>query len=243
MLVGLVAACFVAIWLTMAHPVLLDALRFTSSDAGAKPWTLLTYPFGSSPASFVSVLFSGLWLWSIGGAVEADLRASRYLAAWLTFTLLGSLAILLGAAVLKSQGVLFGPLIPIAALTVVWGTRNPQVMVRLMFVLPVTGMWVAFIAAGIVLFDMGAGPGGPAMGLFACVPLLAAWAFASGRVPGLYYGSSSPKRKAWKPQEKDDRFFDDVRRREKERDERERLRKLFEGSLKDDEDDRGTNAR
>jgi hypothetical protein len=60
--------------------------------------------------------------------------------------------------------------------------------------------------------------------------------FAVNKLPGLSYSKPVFKAAPSKAQiAKENRFYDDVRRREQERAEKERLRKLFEGSIKDDD--------
>lgn len=240
LLVAALATAFMAIWLTQQQADLASHLIFSRATFGLQPWSLLTYPFANSPAGFIAVLFECLWLYSIGGAVERELGPVRYITLWCALTVLGAASILIGLLAMGLSGfALAGPLIPIAGLTVVWATRNPDLTVLFMFVIPLAGKWLGFIAAGIVLFDMGVGA--PILGVLACVPLILAWLFATDRLPFSYSGVSG-KRANWKPSERDDKYMDEVRKREKERQERERLRKLFEGSLKDEDDDRGSSA-
>lgn len=223
------------------HGSAAQLMAFTPGSLTSAPWTLVTYPFVQF--EFIGVFFSCLWLWGVGGAVERDLGSGRYLVLWLALSALGALSVslitpLMGHAV---PFALIGTLIPLGAVTVIWGTRNPSAMMTLMFVLPITGKWMAWLSAGVVLFGMGMG--NPMLGALAVVPLVVGWAFADNRIPGLPYGKSEPKRAAWKPSERDDKYFDEVRKREKDREEREKLRRLFEGSIKDNpEDDRGSSS-
>lgn len=244
-LVAAFVACFLLAFMKLL-PV--EAMVFQTGHAMQSPWTLFTYPFADmDPSNFIGALFTCLWLYWIGGTLERDLGPGKYLAFFFGSTLLGSLAILLAAVLLGGAPLFaFGALFPLSALTVAWGTRYPTSSIMLWFVIPITGKWVAWLTAGIVLFGAGAASGAginPMVGIFACIPLVAAWAFAAGRLPFFTYGKEAPARKAWKPSEKDDRFFDEVRKREKDREERERLRKLFESSLIDDpDDDRGADS-
>jgi hypothetical protein len=66
--------------------------------------------------------------------------------------------------------------------------------------------------------------------------MLLSYLFASGRIPWLPYAGPSTKYKPSKAQRaREQTFFDDVRKREQERTERERLRKLFESSFDDND--------
>ena len=235
-LVALVAVSFLLSW--MVRGPFPQVLVFFPDQAPQHPWTLLTYPFAIDAGGFVNAAFSCLWLWSIGGSVERDLGSQRYVGFWLAASLLGSLAIWLGAMLARGNFAAFGGLIPISALTVVWGTRNASATVSLMFVLPVTGRWLAWISAAVVLFGVGAG--NPMMGVLACIPLAAAYLFATDKIPGLSFRGGAPKRKGTDRQPRQDsQYYDEVRRREKTREERERLRKLFESSVSEDPEDGG----
>lgn len=228
---------FLLAWTGVA-PGLKDQLAFDASGGLARPWTLLTYPFYSSGDGngFLFFVILALWLWGIGGDLERRIGAPRYLGIWFGATLIGGLAIGIAAAVMgMGQFVLAGTLIPLGAITVGWGVLNPSATVQLMFVLPITGKWLAWLTYGIVLF--GVGTGAPAAGVFACIPLALAHLYVLGRMPGLDFQRARSSGRIRNAPKQSDAYFDDVRKREKERDERERLRKLFESSLKDDEAD------
>jgi len=101
-------------------------------------------------------------------------------------------------------------------------------------VIPITGKWIAIIDSALVLFVVG--DGNPVAGIFALFPLGLAWAYAANRLPGLTFDKSPSKhsRAAKATERRDQSYYDDVFRRAKEREEQERLRKLFESSLEDD---------
>jgi hypothetical protein len=102
--------------------------------------------------------------------------------------------------------------------------------------LPLTGYWLGW--ATVIMDLLLYGAGAPVVGVLACVHLGGAALFASDRLPYLPYGSGDyrPGRKV-KVNEKeavgrgqvryDQTYFDEVKRREKEREEQERLKKLF----------------
>jgi membrane associated rhomboid family serine protease len=205
-------------------------------------WSFVTYPFYSlgTGQDFIWFVISLLWLWSMGGSVERDLGKWRFLGLWVVATILGAISIWLGCATLNIVVfILGGPLLPVSVITVVWGTRNASALVMLMLVLPITGRWLAWLTVGIVLFSIGSVK--PALGVFALIPLALAYLFAANKIGFLPFSGGG--RRSYKHQDKlpvgrDDKYFDEVKKREKERAERERLRKLFETSLKDDEEKR-----
>jgi hypothetical protein len=209
------------------------SLAFDSATALTKPWTFFTYPFvtgaGTGP---LGLFFLCMWLWGIGGWVEKDLGTPKYLATWFAFSGLCALGVFIGSLVLGHSGAFVGAWTAVAALTIIWGTRNPDAPLRLMFVLPITGKYLAWLAAALVLFGTT-----PAMAPFAAVPLALAYAFAANKLPFATYSRGGYATKPSRQETmRDKRYYEEVRHREKEREERERLRKLFEGSLTDDPD-------
>lgn len=198
----------------------------------ARPWNLLLYPFGPNAGGLglFWTLLSALWLYSFGSWVERDQGSVRFAWAWVIFTLLGGgCAVLAYAAHIGFVG-LYGPLLPASAITVVWSARNPTATIMLWGLIPITGKILGWLVSVFVL--VGTGQGAPLAGLLMCLPLLAAWAWAAERLPIAY----SARRVAKKVQSKRDyAHVDDAMNRQKEREERERLRKLFESSIEEDE--------
>jgi membrane associated rhomboid family serine protease len=252
------APATVAICVGLVFTFLLAALRLQPNIGlwlafftdFSQPWGLVTYPFAypGDGSGLIWLVLEVLWLWGMGGSVERDLGTPKYVALFLAFTLLGALSLALGAAVVGASFPVIGPLIPIGAITVVWGTRNPTLPVMLMMIIPILGRWLAWLTAAIVFFNVTAMYNAPLVGAFGCVALFVGWLFASNRIPGVAYSrgawgpdwgfrsrgkptvTPSSKKTDYMSQE----YYDDVRRREQERAERERLKKLFEGSLDDD---------
>ncbi len=104
-------------------------------------------------------------------------------------------------------------------------------MVRLYCILPITGKWLGWITVGMVVFYFG--HAAPIVGGFAAIPLAIAYAYASDRIPRLAYGVErrikiNEKEATTRGQVRyDQTYFDEVKRRERERAEQERLKKLF----------------
>jgi membrane associated rhomboid family serine protease len=238
--VGLVVALiagFLAFWMRLAPADALGHFVFVTQEALLRPWTLLTYPYVTG--SFIELLFACLWIWGIGGSVERELGSARYLVVWFAFTALCAFGLWLGATLLSVPGALAGAWTPVAALTIIWGTRNADAQMMLMFILPITGKWLAWLAAGLVFFSTTP----PMLAPFAAAPLALAYFFAANRLPGFSY-SGRPRqargevaagtRRVYKQE-----YYDEVKRREQARKERERLRELFEKSVAEDEEKDG----
>lgn len=237
-LVGWLFVTYLIGWFQMGKSVFAP-LMLDTRMLGAKPWTLLTYGFVQDYGPFLFFLLGLLWIWSFCSSVEIDLGPKRFLAFFAGYVLLGGLCVWAGSTVAGLPIVLSGPLIAATAITVAWCARHPQAQVRLMMILPITGRWLALIVAAMTLF---AYP--PMVGIFAVIPAALAWLWGSDRLP-IPYGA---RRNVWdqridaktlaREEEKKQRLRDEAFQRQKEREERERLRKLFEESVKEDDNGR-----
>jgi len=242
--IAIIALSVIGFTIAFAAPSwpIIDNLAYVPEMWASHPWTILTYPFVADPlvnSAFIIVLFECFWMYGIGGIVERELGRIRFIILWLVMTILPALFVWLGLFVLHVQEPLMFLYLPLSAVTVAWAARNPNNQVLFMMVVPITGKWIGWITVGIILFDYGRLH--PLLGFFACLHLAVAWAFATNRIPFWQYSSAplfTRKREGWKPVERNDTYFADVKRREIERAERERLRKLFEGSLSDDPEDK-----
>ncbi len=211
------------------------SLAFNSVDGLSSPWTMLTYPFVGN--DILAVLFGCLWLWGIGSSVERELGSVRYAIAWAVFSMLSALFLFGGARIVNQHAFLTEIWVALGAVTVMWGTRNPTAPITLMFVLPITGRWMAWLAGVFAFFSTH-----PKLAPFAALPLILAYFFAANKLPIPYTGGGqlrSGKKGAATVRGAgmySKEYFDEVQRREKEREEKERLRKLFERSLIEDPD-------
>lgn len=227
-----IAICFLASFFNVGQQVF-SALAFSASGALAQPWTFLSYPLAYPATNLIGALFLCLWIWGIGGSVERTLRTQRYVSFWIIMTLLGSVFVFAGSKIMAIEGFLFGAAIPTAATTVVWGVRNPNVEVRLMFVLPITGRWLAWLSAALVFFGTQ-----PQLAPFAALPLLFAYLFAADKLSFLPFSSGRlTKAEAKRESRRVFEVIDNAIDRQKSRAEREKLRRLFENSgIKDEEE-------
>jgi len=128
---------------------------------------------------------------------------------------------------------------------VMWGARNPKSLIMLYGILPLSGTVMAVLSGLSIFFSKG--DRSLVYGLFAALPALLAWFYAIGKLgvpfPSALRGSNSKSRKEKKREQTEfNKFIDSVRDRETEREEREKLRELFERSLIDDPDDNTKNG-
>ena len=194
-----------------------------------KIWTLFTYPFleGLQP---IFLLLQVMWLYWVGTMLERDHGTRKFVYLWLAVSALGALAMTL----MRSSAM--GMLIPDAILVTIWATRYPNMIIRLFMCIPVAAKWIGLIVVASVFFKYASGPGQILVGFASISGCIVGWLYAKNKIPklpyGLKYGTSQPKpTRAEKA--KDQAYYDDVRRREVEREEKDRLRKLFEDSLED----------
>lgn len=241
-LIASMLAVFVVSWLMKGK--LAAPLQFWTN--WSQPWGLITYPWASAGQGqeLFWFLIELYWLWWVGSAAEVQLGLKKYLGFFLISSVLAALFIY-AALVMVAPGlylpILGGPGLPIAALTVAWGSRNRNQTILLMGLIPIPGWILAWLTVALTLFGYGSMYSAPLVGLFACIHLGLAYLFAMNRIPGITYNQSAvglrsrPNASILKKSEKLDKsYYDDVKRREKEREERERLRKLFEDSMKDE---------
>lgn len=224
---ALCIAGFVGLFMSPQGP-LTEYFALRTTEFAQRPWTFLTYPFLHSQPFFFFLLLM-LWTFSMGSPLERELGTKRYLAFFGVATLLGAICFLIGIRLTNQHAQLDGMLLPVSCLSVAWATRNRSAVVQFMMIVPLAGQWIGWISAGVVLFDLGRYS--PLVGLVCLVPLVLSYLFAADKLP-LVSWRGRPKQKAG-PRGKfySDAYYDDVKKREQERDEKEKLRKLFEKSF------------
>ncbi|OGR29771.1 MAG: hypothetical protein A2139_03705 [Desulfobacca sp. RBG_16_60_12] len=228
-IVVLMVAGFLGCWLDTSFRVL-NALLFHTSEVWSQPWGLVTYPFAEN--GIVSLLFACLWLWGVGGVVEREEGALRFGAFWVAMSALCAVGLWVGSLVTGVDALFISAWTPIAAVTVVWGTRNPETLVQLMLVLPIKGKWMAWLSVVLVFFgtrNLALGYA-PQLAPFAAAPLVLAWMFATKKLLATESSATGGKSRFVRGAGFYSReYFDEVKRRERQREEKERLKKLFEG--------------
>lgn len=216
------------LWFLRGGPI--EALAF-GGNLFRQPWAILTYPWAYLPLvrpfGIIEVLFLGLILIQFGGSAERELGSRKFGLFLLSMIAVPPLAVGLGALILGSSLTLAGPWLAVGGIIVAWATRNPNAPVMLWGIIPLLGKWIGVLVAAGTLF--GYGFGNPALGVLACAHLVLAYLFASNRIGGLRY--SAPVSAPYKPSkaqlERERQMEADIARRKQEREERERLRKLF----------------
>lgn len=232
LVLSLTAAALI-FWFTRGRGV--DQLWLTP-DALERPWTLLTYPWADMPLSgglsLMFFVFLLLWLYSLGGPVEREMGSARFLVFWFVATAVSGLFFAVGGRMLGVPFALGDAYLPVGAVTMVWCARNMSQTIMLYGILPLSGKQLAVVEAVVVFLLYG--QGSFMLGLLACIPQALAFAYGTGKIPGVTVRPAPKKQSAGRGQSMvDKQYFDDVRKREKEREERERLRKLFEGNDKE----------
>lgn len=221
-IIGAAAAVYLIDWFSQGS---LLGVRFSFWPFlfPANFYTVLTYPFVGN--GFVSLLLMGLWLWSIASIVERDLGSPRYLIFWLLLTALGAFFHLLGGWLTGNQIPLRGLWIPLSAVTVAWGTRYASTPLLFMFAFPMSGKWLAWLAAAFVFF----GNPSPISGFFSLLPLGCAYLYAADKIPLLSWSQYRMHRVYSGSQQGVKETF--LKWRKEKRDEQ-RLKDFFERSFK-----------
>ena len=226
--VGMAAIVVLGAVLTLGAPAGMIANFAFDGSIFPRLWTALTYPLVNNLGP-IGLVFLPLWLLSVGGTVERDHTSPRFA------ILLGIIVILSWLPFLVMGKPLLGILIPNAALTAIWATRQPNACCMIFGLIPVKAKWIGWLGVASVLYSYGYG--NLLMGALALISCLAAFLYASNRLPIRYGYSQSlggTPRQSKAQKDREDAYLNDVFLREQERAERERLRKLFEGSLEDD---------
>jgi hypothetical protein len=205
----------------------------------SRPWTLLTYPFGIDLTYVIWFVVACWCFYQFSSGLERLLGAWGNAAFFVVMTLCGGLGYFGGSIVAGGPSMIlpsFNLILEVVVFT--WCVVHPTAKIMLFAIIPIPTTVLKWICvAGIVIEN---GWGNPLVGVFTAFPILVAWAYATNRLPGLRFGLV-PSPQEVQTKKKDDRefarFMDDVKAREKERAEKERLRKLFESSLDDDKKD------
>lgn len=132
----------------LQHLLVLDLERL-----GQRPWALLTYPLVLGPvgvSGMLALLFSGLWLWYIGGSMERTWGTTRFVASWVLLVVISGAGVLAGAGLSRSAIQVYGMSLPLSALTVSWGTFYPTREVLFFGFFPMKAQWIAIISAAFV---------------------------------------------------------------------------------------------
>lgn len=230
-----ILACFVAFFTNDRSTTYIEFVGTID-----EPWRLITWPFASHPLGFGFLwnVIAWAWFWWVGSALEREFGTARFVIGFLSASLMGLAFLCVGGAIFGLRvfepatynGLLLGD----AALTVFFALKNRSAQIALFGLVQVGGPVLAGITALSVVFGYGGAYRQPMMGFFGALHLGIAAYLAYGGVPGAgRAGTSSGKLKkteAMRPE-----YYADVKKRAKEREEKERLRKLFESSISDED--------
>lgn len=177
-----------------------QGLIFSTHVPWQRPWTFLTYPlFTLDP---LSLIFSGYWLWIVGGALERSWSTRVFGKLFAGVTLATSVGLWVGSALLGLLGLehswayLSGLWMPLAALTVAWCLLNPEQIVLLGFVLPVRGRHLMWATVALTYFLFAMGFGAPWLALFALGGIGVSYVYTRRRLERLsrlFYGRREPR--------------------------------------------------
>ena len=223
---GILAAMAVGLIATWAQPVPVLA-NFALASGDVRAWPYLTYPFVIAAGSLIFAVLAGLWAWSVGSQLERQIGTRPFLAFFAVATVVSGVVFSVSAPALAPGRIADGPLLPVAALTCAWAAKNRLARVSLFGVIPVPAAAVAVLAVLSVAYSYGFAA--PLLGLLCCVPSVLAWFWGAGVPRFARREAESVGRGPSMGNKEFDAYRDKVRQREKEREEQERLRRLFEG--------------
>lgn len=224
------AVAYVLCWLPGSREFIFN--YFPVQSYSLLPWSVFTYAFAypGAGASIFFFLINLLWLFWIGSAVEAITGKTGLLIHYSVAIIMhGALGFIAAAAL--PPFALSGPFLAISWLTVLYAARAPEAQIMFWGLIPIKLKWLAVFIA--VIDIMMSGSPNPIHGLIVTSPLLLAWFYGRDMLP-IRVGQSSGRKRKRKETKDFDRFYSKVRDKSKEREERERLKKLFEDSLDDD---------
>jgi len=210
------------------------------------PHTVFTYAFlgDSAGSGFLWTILSLFMIYTFGGEIERSLGAKAFALLAGILAAVGGLGLIVGAGLLGAKGILYGgPFLMVTCLFTYWAMRSPNLELSVFGLIKAKAKILVVVYAVLTIVSVGGSL--PALGLFALLPLGLAALMGTGTVPvplaqygttsiGAHKNAKDKKRE----QAEFDQFITKVRDKAGEREDKERLRKLFENSLKDDPEDR-----
>lgn len=223
-LLGLIVLSF------LLSMVRVPGLRELVLTEEGRPWAFLTYPFAPiySGSALIFLIITALWLYSFGTQVEARNGWRGALWASVGFALVAGLCVFAGAKAVGSLLALAGPFAWGTGVGFVWGLQNRNAVVNLFCLIPVKGIAIAVLSVALFFFAMM--DFHPALGLFT-LPAFGLFYWWANSADGVSRGKD---RAARRKDVQTRNILDSAMDRQKEREERDKLRELFERSLIDD---------
>lgn len=196
-------------------------------------WQVATYwlVVPASPSGIITLVFAALVLLSGGGQLERDAGTQQTALVFGAGVALTAIGFLIGSAF--APGALLGPWPPIIALLIGWALRRPTARLLVLGLFPVSAGTVALVAP---LIAAGSVAGSLPAALGAILGLYGVY-FWQSKFSG-YRAPSKPQGPSKAQKARDEAYFDRVRQREKDREEREKLAKLFRVETNEPEDEK-----
>lgn len=234
--IGLVVASlavFLLLWIPPVGAALTPALAL-GYDLG-KPWQLVTYPFVEQGGFGLDLIFYAIilvWFYNFAGEFERKFGLKSLLGHFFVVSACcGIVAALVHRVSPSPIPYLSSFWLPTTFFVVTVCGIDPNRSMCLMG-FPVTFRTLAILE--LVLSVLSYGIGNPIFGIAVNLPLVLGWFYGRGQLGKLYPGMADRAKQKKQENREFDEFRGKVRDREKERAERERLRRLFEGSIDQD---------
>lgn len=206
-------------------------LGFNTNTAAYMPWTLATYPlvFVGQP---ISLLFGAYWLWVAGGSLERSWTTRRFGIFFFLMCIISAAGLWAGAFLLNRPMTLIGLWLPLAGLTVAWAMLNPEQQILFFFIVPMKLKYLALLDVVLVLISYA--DIHLLMGVFALIGC----AFSYWYILPHDFGSQSRAQRGQVVRVYRGRSF--IHKLNpfswmKEKRDKDRLKRLFEDSFKDDD--------
>ena len=142
---------------------LAQMLAFTTPAALRAPWTLVTYPFVAFDA--LSVLFGGIWIWTVGGSLERAWGARSFALFFACLSAVSALSLTVGAQLVGAIAFAAGLWLPLAGVTVAFALINWNLELSF-WGIPCRVQHLMWIVLGLTFLNFAQASGSPMVGLF-----------------------------------------------------------------------------
>lgn len=207
--------------------IITNLLIFKTNNAFLMPWTLVTYPM-VYVGDIIGLLFSAYWLWVAGGSLERSWTTRRFGIYFFLMCIISAGGIWVGSFLLNTPMMVVGLWLPLAGVTVAWAMLNPEQQILFFFIIPMKLKYLALLDVALVLLTYGQIH--LLMGLFALIGCAFSYWYIQPHDFGSNRGQVIRVRQGRS-------FFNKLNPFGwfKEKRDKDRLRRLFEDSFKDDD--------
>jgi membrane associated rhomboid family serine protease len=158
-------------WLVRGLALTAESLHF--------PWTVVTWPLLG--VGLLGTIFTGLWVWTLGGSMERAWGTARLLKFFLATTLITSLTVLPVLLLLGAPGAAFAGLsTAFSPVALAWCWINRRETILFNFIFPIPALWIAALTAAFVFFGTASALGNPFAGFAGLSGCAAAWWWVRG---------------------------------------------------------------